>query len=145
MRPRIGQAQAVNHVIQARLEQAEQVRAGEARTALRFLEIAGELTLQDAVDATGLLLLTKLSGIVRIAATTELGVLAVLPRRVGAPFDGTLGGHAARPLQKQLFAFTATKPTDGSNITSQGFLHTLVCLHQNRIWLYRTERDEIKS
>src|SRR5262249_45915522 len=136
MWPGISQAQAVDHVIQARFKQAKQVRASQTGTALGFLEISCELALQDAVDTTSLLLLSKLSGILRKKTPARLGIFAVLARRVGTSFNGTLGGHAARPLEEQLFTFPATKLTDGSNITSQGFLHTPVCLHQNRIWLY---------
>ena len=55
-----GEAQTVDDVVQAPLEQLEQVLARDALQADRLVVVAAELPLGDAVDALDLLLLAKL-------------------------------------------------------------------------------------
>src|SRR5437867_6815186 len=57
---RAAEAHAIDDVVQARLQQRQQVRAGVALAALGFGEVAAELALQHAVHALDLLLLAQL-------------------------------------------------------------------------------------
>jgi hypothetical protein len=50
-------ASPVGHVVEAQLEHAQQVLAGDPRLVRGLLVEVHELLLEDAVDATGLLLL----------------------------------------------------------------------------------------
>src|SRR6266542_785550 len=106
-------AQAEDHVVQAPLEQLEQVLARHAALALRHGEVAPELSLQDAVDPLGLLLLAQLYAVVRRLRPGE----PVLARRVVPTLDGAFLREAARPLQEQLDAFTPALPAGCGSIS----------------------------
>ena len=67
------EAHAVDDVVEARLEQHQQVRAGVALAALGFGEVAAELALEDAVHALDLLLLAQLDAVVGRAACPRCG------------------------------------------------------------------------
>src|SRR6478735_6718295 len=75
---RRAEAHAIDDVIEARLEQAEQVRAGVALAALGFGEVAAELALENAVHALDLLLLAQLDAVVGRAGARSAAVLAGL-------------------------------------------------------------------
>src|SRR6185369_3216430 len=113
--PRRREPHAVDHVVQAALEQLQQGVAGDAARALGHLEVASELVLEQAVHALDLLLLAQLQGIFR-----ELRpALPVLAGRVIAALDGALVGVAALAFQEQLEAFPAAKPADRISIPCQ--------------------------
>src|SRR5664279_4470945 len=69
--PRYRETHAVHDVVETKLQLAEEVLAGDARTGICLLEVALELALENAVYATDLLLLAQLHAVVAdFAATT---------------------------------------------------------------------------
>src|SRR3990172_4777946 len=64
LRPRGGESCAPNHVVQASLEQSEQVLTCDTRLASRQLVIAAELPFEDPIHGAQLLLLSKLDLVV---------------------------------------------------------------------------------
>jgi hypothetical protein len=70
------QAEAVEHVVQAALQQLEQRLAGDAARPVRHLEVAAELVLEHAVDALDLLLLAQLQPVAHDLRLAQLAVLA---------------------------------------------------------------------
>src|SRR5215468_246689 len=103
---RRGEAQAMHHVVQPKLQEAQQVFARHALLALGPLEILAELRLQHAVDPLGLLLFAELDTVRRELATVE----AVLTGRIVAALDRALVGEAARALEKQFLTFAPAQP-----------------------------------
>ena len=80
--PRFGarraEAHPVDDVVEARLEQLQQVLAGRALAARGLGEVAAELALEHAVDAAQLLLFAQLVAVVRHAHAGLHAVLAGL-------------------------------------------------------------------
>ena len=76
LRARGREAEAVDHVVEAPLEQLQQRLAGDAARAVGHLEVAPELVLEHPVDALDLLLLAQLQA---VAHELRLAQLAVLP------------------------------------------------------------------
>src|SRR5262249_33587335 len=114
------EAQAEHDVVQAQLQQPEQVLAGDALLALRPLEVLAELALQHAVDALGLLLLAQLHAVGRQLAAIQ----TAHARRIVAPLDGALVGDAPRALEEELHALAAAQPALGVTISRHaGLLH----------------------
>src|SRR6185437_15527650 len=92
----------VDDVVEAALEDAQQVLAGAARLAAGLLVVAAELLLKDAVDAGALLLLAHLHQILAVLAATA----AVLTRGVGTVLDRALRRVALAALEEQLRLLT---------------------------------------
>jgi hypothetical protein len=88
---RRGEAEPVHDVVEAPLEQHEQVLAGAALHVQRLVHRARELLLEQAVLAAHLLLLALLHAEVGEARAA----LAVLSGRIAAALDAALGGEAA--------------------------------------------------
>src|SRR5215218_2637819 len=97
---RRGEAKADEHVVEAALEHAQQVLAGDARLTAGLLVVRAELTLEHAVVAPRLLLLTQLDAVLALSLTPA----AVVARRVGATLDAALVGEAALALEEKLLA-----------------------------------------
>src|SRR4051794_5356502 len=97
------EAQADEDVVEAALEQGEQVLAGDAGLAGRPLVVVAELLLEHAVVALGLLLLAQLDAVLGLL----LAPAAVVARRVRAPLDAALVGEAPLTLQEQLLPLPA--------------------------------------
>src|SRR5207249_1497817 len=96
----------VHDVVQAELEEPQQVLAGDALLGLRPLEVLAELAFEHAVDPLGLLLLAQLH-----AERGQLAaVQAMLARRIVTPLDRALVGEAARALQEELHPFASAQP-----------------------------------
>jgi hypothetical protein len=85
------------------------------------LEERAELLLVEPIDPLDLLLLAQLNGVVGLLASASLRG-SMLTRRVLAPLDGALFGVALLPLQEKLLTFSAAEPTNGTGITSHGFV-----------------------
>src|SRR3954452_5622511 len=96
--PRGGEAEAHEDVVEARLEQAQQVLAGDALLAGGLVVVGAELLLQHLVVAARLLLLAQLQPVLGLAHTTA----AMLARRVGATLDPALVGEATLALEEEL-------------------------------------------
>src|SRR6202012_953106 len=94
--PRGGEAEAHEHVVEAGLEQPEQVLAGDAVHAGGVFVVGAELFLQHLVVAAGLLLLAQLQAILALAQPAA----AVVTGRVGATLDAALVGEAALTLEE---------------------------------------------
>ena len=124
LRPRGREAEAVDDVVHAPLEQLQQRLAGDAAGAVRHLEVAAELVLQHAVNALDLLLLAQLQA---VADQLRLPQLAVLPRRQVALLDRALLRVAALPLQEELHAFAPAQPAHRTDVTC----HSLSLPHVN--------------
>src|SRR5882672_11097035 len=104
----VGEAEAEDHVVEALLEELEQVLAGLALGRAAPQVVAAELRLQQAVEALHLLLLAELH-----AVLGELGApLAMLARRVRTALDGALVRVAAVALQVHLQIFA---PADAAS------------------------------
>src|SRR5690606_34349912 len=91
-------------VVEARLEQLQQVLAGVAAAAFGLLEIAAELPLEDAVHALDLLLLAQLQSVVGRTRPRRAAVLAGLAVELALRIE-----PAARALQEEIGAFAAGK------------------------------------
>src|SRR5919107_1264504 len=101
--PGAGEAEAHEYVVEAGLEQTQQVLAGHAGLAARLVVVVAELLLEHAVVAARLLLLAQLNPVLRLARAAT----AVVARRILAPLDAALVGQAALPLQEELHALAA--------------------------------------
>src|SRR3954463_5456086 len=98
-----GEAQAHEHVVEAALEDAQQVLARDAGLPRGLGVVGAELRLQHAVVAAGLLLLPQLYAVLRLLLTPA----AVLAGRVRAALDAALVGQAALALEEELLPFAA--------------------------------------
>src|SRR3954447_20399561 len=98
-----GEAEAHEHVVEAALEDAQQVLAGDALLAGSLLVVVAELLLEDAVVAARLLLLPQLHAVLGLL----LAPAAMIAGRVGAALDAALVGQAALALEEQLLPLTA--------------------------------------
>src|SRR3954470_502778 len=96
--PRGGEAEAGHDVVEPRLEDAQQVLAGDPGLARSLLVVQTELVLEHAVVAAGLLLLAQLEQVLALLDPTT----AVLARRIAAALDGALLGEAALALEEEL-------------------------------------------
>src|SRR3954465_1143902 len=97
------EAQADKNVVEAALEEREQVLAGDALLAGGLGVVLAELLLEHPVVAARLLLLAQLDAVLGLL----LAAAAVVARRVGAALDAALVGQAALALEEQLLALTA--------------------------------------
>src|SRR5690606_6229375 len=111
---RLGEAGAVDHVVEPALQDLEQVLAGLAGPPAGLLVVAVELLLEDAVDAAGLLLLPELELVLRLLGTAT----AVLTRRVGTDLDGALRGLALLALEEELGLLPAAELAVRTRVTS---------------------------
>src|SRR5204862_8281255 len=103
-----GEAEAVDDVVEPRLEHPQQLLAGDPR-ALRGLRVVGaELLLEQAVVAARLLLLAKLEQVLRLLDPAA----AVLARRIAAAFDRALLRQAALALEEELHALATAELAD---------------------------------
>src|SRR5262249_4079135 len=114
LRARRGEPEPIHDVVEAPLEELEQRHAGDAAGALRRLEIASELILEDAVDPLDLLLLAQLQA---VAGQLRLARLAVLPGREVALLDRALLRVAPLALEKQLHRLAAAKTANRSDVS----------------------------
>src|SRR4029079_322907 len=94
---RAGEAEAVDDVVEARLEHPQQVLAGRAGAARRLGVRVAELLLEQAVVAARLLLLAQLQQVFALLDAAA----AVLSRRIRAPLDRAFLGEAALALQEE--------------------------------------------
>src|SRR4051794_37877190 len=97
------EAESNQDVVQAALEETQQVLARDALLPARPVVISRELLLEHLVVALRLLLLAKLRPILGLPHPAP----AVLARWVGAPLDAALVREAARALQEQLLSLAA--------------------------------------
>src|ERR1044072_2260021 len=114
--PRGGEAEAHEHVVEAALEHAQQVLAGDARLAAGLLVVGAELTLEHAVVAARLLLLAQLDAVLALSLTPA----AVVARRVGAALDAALVGQAALALEEELLALPPALLALRTGVTCHG-------------------------
>jgi hypothetical protein len=108
----LGEAGPVDHVVQPRLEDLEQNLTGLAGLAVGLFVVTAELLLQHAVDAAGLLLLTKLEQVLAVLGAPT----AVLARRVRPDLDRALRGFALAALEEQLHLLAPAQAAVGSGI-----------------------------
>src|SRR5215210_2986418 len=100
---RRGESEAHEHVVEAALEDPQQVLARDAGRARSLGVVGAELLLEHPVVAAGLLLLAQLHPVLGLL----LPAAAVLAGRVGAALDAALVGEAALALEEQLLALAA--------------------------------------
>src|SRR5262249_42922113 len=112
------EAEAMDHVVEAPLEQAQHLLARPPLAPVRFLEVAAELPLEHAVDATHLLLLAEAH---RVLGELD-SPLPVLTGRVRPARVGALLGVAALTLQVELHALAAAELADGTNVAGHDLL-----------------------
>src|SRR5256712_392962 len=106
--PRGGKADPVDDVVQPRLQQAEQVEAGDAGHLGGSVEVEPELALEQEVDPARALLGPQLDPVVGHLAAADLGVHAGRHR---ATVEGALR-EALLPLEEKLDALAAAVPAD---------------------------------
>src|SRR5674536_311902 len=114
--PGLGEAGPVDHVVQPRLEDAQQFVAGLALATVGLLVVATELLLQYAIDAGALLLLALLLEVLAVLGTAA----AVLTRRVRADLDWALRRLALGALEEQLHLLAATALAVRSGVAGHG-------------------------
>src|SRR5262249_39972316 len=124
LRPRERETQAVHHVVEPRLEQAQHLFARAPLPAGRVEVVLLELTLDDAVDAPHLLLLAEAD---RVLAELHAGV-TVLPGGVGPARVRALLGVAALALEVELHPLAAAQLANGTVISSHSSLLSLLLL-----------------
>src|SRR5205823_7382347 len=110
----VGEAGPVDHVVEAALQDLQQVVAGPAAPAGGFLVGAVELPLQDPVHPAGLLLLPDLEQVLALLRP----VAAVLTGRVGPELYGALGRVALGALQVQLHLLAAAELAVRTGVSS---------------------------
>src|ERR1035438_736690 len=103
--PGPGEPGPVHDVVQAALQDLKQVVSGHTPLAGGFLVVAVELTLEDAVDPAGLLLLPDLEQVLALLGP----VAAVLTRRVGPDLNRALRRIALGALQEELHLLAAAE------------------------------------
>ena len=96
------EAETVNDIVQAALENAQQILAGLALAALCHLVVAAELALENTVVSLCLLLLTKLLAVLGALAAS----LTMLSGRIRSVLKCAFG-VAAIALQEELLALSA--------------------------------------
>ena len=112
--PALREPRPVHHVVQAALQDLEQVLAGHTALAGGFLVVAMELPLEDAVDPASLLLLPDLEQVLAL-----LGPVApVLTRRVGPDLNGALRRIALGALQEELHLLAAAELAVRARVSS---------------------------
>ena len=121
LRARRREAEAVHDVVEARLEHAQELLAGDAGAPRRLLVVRAELLLEQAVVAARLLLLAQLQEVLALLDAAA----AVLTRRIRAALDRALLGQAALALQEELQAFA----------TADAALRAEISRHQTRLRL----------
>jgi hypothetical protein len=87
----------MHDIIQAALQERQQVVARLSALAIRTMEVASELALENTVHATHLLLLTKLDAVRLYLATPP----AMLAWRIVTALDGALLREASIAFQEQ--------------------------------------------
>src|ERR1700678_2003095 len=109
LRQRAGEAEAIDHVVEAPLEQYEQVLAGDSVHPLRHREVSLELRLHHPVDALDLLLFTQPNREFRETRAR----LAVSTGRIVAPLDRALVAVASLSLEEELQSFAPAQAAYG--------------------------------
>jgi hypothetical protein len=99
-------------VVEAALEEAEEVLAGHAVLAGCLVVVGAELLLQHLVEAAGLLLLAQLLPVLGGAQATA----AVISGWIGTALDAALVGQAALALQEELLSLATALFALGSGI-----------------------------
>ena len=107
------EAGAEHDVVDAQLEQAQQVLTRDARHLVRLVVDQLELLLEQAVDAAALLLLTKLEEVLALADAAA----AVHARRVRTALDRAAHRLALRALEEQLHALAPAEPANRTRVT----------------------------
>jgi hypothetical protein len=113
--PRACKTQTIDHVVQARLQQKEQVFACNALFSKSRLEVDSKLFFKDAVNPLDFLLFPELGSIVREFPPK----VSVLPGRIAPSLDGTLVGVASLTLEEQLGVVPSAESANGFRITRQ--------------------------
>src|SRR3569623_164458 len=108
---------AVDDVVQAALEQAQQILAGVALEGRRLGVVVAELTLEHAVDALDLLLLAQLVGVVGHAHARVGAMLAGLVLQLALGVQRT-----GRALQAEIRTLAAGELAGSSTITGHSGL-----------------------
>jgi hypothetical protein len=112
--PGLGETGPVDHVVETRLEDLQQHLAGLARLGHGLLVVPAELLLENAVDATRLLLLAQLQEVLGLLGPAT----AVLPGRERPGLERALRTIALAALEEQLHLFPAATPAVSTCVTS---------------------------
>ena len=106
------EAGPVDDVVQAALEDDQEVLTGLAGLLVGLLVVAAELLLEDAVDARALLLLALLQEVLGVLGATA----TVLTRGVGTDLDRALRGLALAALEEQLHLLATAAAAVGAGV-----------------------------
>src|SRR5204862_5936524 len=109
LRARGREPEPVNDVVEARLQDAQEVLAGHAGALGRLRVVRPELLLEQAVVTACLLLLAQLQQVLGLLDASA----AVLARRIRAALDRALLRQAALALEEELHALAAALPALG--------------------------------
>src|SRR4029077_7978180 len=105
-----------DYVVQPPLQRDDQVFAGWTLNAQRFLKVAAELPLQQAVGALDLLLLAQLQAVAGYLGSSRLSMLT---RNEVALFNRALLRETPQTFQKQLLPFPAAQAADRFSMSCQ--------------------------
>src|SRR5262249_14286574 len=95
--------EAVDDVVETRLEHPQEVVARDAALPVRLLVVRPELRLEEPVETARLLLLAQLEQVLALLDAAA----AVLARRIGAALDRALLRQAALALEEELHPLAA--------------------------------------
>jgi hypothetical protein len=116
--PALGISQAEYDVIQARFENLQQREPGQARAAEGGRIVTTELSFQDAIHPPRFLFGAQLASEVGSASLLELSTPTMLAWGISPAIKRTFGCKTPLAFEEQFFAFTATKFTNWSDISS---------------------------
>jgi hypothetical protein len=105
---RIGKAEAVDGVVQSSFKKREKDFARNPLLAIGLLKVVTKLVLERPINSLHFLLFSQLGPVIRKLLPT----LAMLPRRITPPVDGTLLRVAPLPFEKELQALPSTQSTN---------------------------------
>src|SRR5579872_1872155 len=139
LRAGAGQIQTVDDVVEAPLEQLQELRARGALLARRFAEIVLELALHHAVKAAHLLLLAQLAAV--FADLLAALALSLLTGGRAAALDRALLGQAAIAFEEQLDllarlargGLTPAKAANGTSVACHLFCFALPSLYSTTL------------
>src|SRR5262249_43306490 len=112
---------AEHDVVDAQLEQAQQVLARDARHLVGLVVDQLELLLEQPVDAARLLLLAELEEVLALADAAS----AVHARRVRPALDRAAHGVALRALEEQLHPLAPAEPAHRTGVARHQTLRRL--------------------
>ena len=119
VRSGMSKTHSIDHVVQTRFEEVQQVRAGYSPSLVGDFEIAAELTFENAINPFRLLFLAELQGII---GNFPHSALAMVSGWIIAFINRASGRQAALSLQHKFLPFTSAESAYWTSITCHGLI-----------------------